>query len=97
VAHQQHFMNWVAWKVAHLFGDPEKENIDTLKLPGWLSIFSQDNVVTVPLIMLIFFTPILIWLGPQALGHESFTFNYIISMLILELQFGVFVTIIRTV
>jgi ascorbate PTS system EIIC component len=95
VAHQQHFMNWVAWKIAHLFGDPEKENIDDLKLPGWLSIFS-DNIVAVPLVMMLFFTPFLLWLGPQALGFETLSFKWLIAVLILELKFGVFVTIILT-
>lgn len=95
VGHQQHFMNWVAWKIAHLFGDPEKENIDHLKLPGWLNMFS-DNVVSVPIIMVLFFTPILIWLGPKALGFDSFTFKWFINALLLDLQFGVYVTIILT-
>ncbi len=95
VAHQQHFMNWIAWKTAHLFGDPEKENIDNLKLPGWLNVFS-DNVVSVPLIMILFFTPILVWLGPAALGFETFSFKYFIQVLLLDLQFGVYVTIILT-
>jgi PTS system ascorbate-specific IIC component len=95
VAHQQHLMNWVAWKIAPLFGDP-KDSIDDLEFPGWLSVFTQDNVVTVPLIMLVFFTPILVWLGPQALGFESFTFKWFLAVLILELKFGVFVTIILT-
>lgn len=95
VAHQQHFLNWVASKVSPFLGDPEAEDIDKLKLPGWLNVFS-DNVVAVPLIMVLFFTPILLWMGPQALGHESFTFKWFISMLLLELNFGVFVTIILT-
>ncbi|MGV8025633.1 MAG: PTS transporter subunit IIC [Anaerolineaceae bacterium] len=95
VAHQQHFMNWVAWKTAHLFGDPEKENIDNLKLPGWLNIFS-DNIVAVPLVMVFFFTPLLMWLGPAALGFDGFTFKYFIQVLLLDLSFGVYVTIILT-
>ena len=95
IAHQQHLMNWVASKVAPLIGDPKKDDIDNLKLPGWLSIFS-DNVVAIPLVMLVFFTPILIWLGPQSLGFESYSFKWLIQVILLELQFGVFVTIILT-
>ena len=95
VAHQQHLMNWVAWRVAHIFGDPKKDDIDQLKLPGWLNVFS-DNVVAVPLVMIIFFTPILIWLGPKALGFDGFTFKYWIQALLLDLSFGVYVTIILT-
>lgn len=95
VSHQQHLMDWVAYKVGHLFGDPEKEDIDKLNLPGWLGMFS-DNVVAIPLVMLLFFTPILVWLGPQALGFEGFTFKWFIEVLLLELKFGVFVTIILT-
>ncbi len=95
VSHQQHLMNWVSWKVAHIFGDPDKEDIDKLKLPGWLNVFS-DNVVAVPLIMVIFFTPILLWLGPAALGFEKMNFDYFIQVLLLDLQFGVYVTIILT-
>ena len=95
IAHQQHFMNWVASKVAPFIGDPEKDDIDQLNLPGWLNMFS-DNVVAIPLVMMVFFTPILLWLGPQALGFENFSFEYFINILLLDLKFGVFVTIILT-
>ncbi len=95
VAHQQHLMNWVASKVAPLIGDAKKDDIDNLKLPGWLSVLS-DNVVVIPLIMFIFFTPVLIWMGPKALGFDAFTFKWFIQALLLSIKFGVFVTIILT-
>ena len=95
IAHQQHLMNWVASKVAPFIGDPDKEDIDKLNLPGWLNMFS-DNVVAIPLVMMIFFTPVLIWLGPATLGFETFSFEYFISVLLINLKFGVFVTIILT-
>lgn len=95
IAHQQQLMNWVASKVAPFIGDPKKDDIDNLKLPGWLSMFG-DNVVAIPLIMFIFFTPILVWMGPKALGFDAFTFKWFIQVLLLAVKFGVFVTIILT-
>lgn len=95
IAHQQHLMNWVASKVAPLIGDPKKDDIDNLKLPGWLSVLS-DNVIVIPLIMFIFFTPLLVWMGPKALGFDTFSFKWFIQALLLSIKFGVYVTIILT-
>lgn len=95
IAHNQHLMNWLAAKLGPLFGDPEKDDIDKLKFPGWLSIFS-DNVVGVPLVMLLFMGPIIIALGPQVLNFDTYSLKYFIAWFKTIMQFGVYMVIIFT-
>lgn len=95
IAHNQHFLNWLASKLGPLFGDPEKDNIDKINFPGWLSIFS-DNVVGVPLVMLLFLGPIIIALGPKVLNFETYSLKYFITWFKTIMQFGVYMVIIFT-
>lgn len=94
VAHQQHLMNWVASKVAPKIGDP-KDSIDELPLPGWLSMFA-DNVVAVSLIMIVFFGPLLLLLGPERVGEMAGGTHWLIYILLTCLGFAVDVTVILT-
>ncbi|WP_067141125.1 PTS transporter subunit IIC [Oceanivirga salmonicida] len=52
VAHQQMFISYLASKFSHLFGNPEKDNIENKKLPESLNVF-QDNVIATLIIMFI--------------------------------------------
>ena len=52
VAHQQMFMNYVAYKVAPKIGNAEKDDIEKKKLPASLSIL-QDSVIATCLVMLL--------------------------------------------
>lgn len=52
VAHQQMFMSYLATKVSHKLGDPEKDNIENKELPEALNIF-QDNVISTLIVMFV--------------------------------------------
>ena len=61
IGHQQMFAVWLTDKVAGKLGDPEK-NLDTIKMPQWLSIF-HDNIVATGTLMMLFFGVIMTILG----------------------------------
>lgn len=81
VGHNQQIGIWFFSKIAHLFGNPEKEDAEHLKLPNWLTIFNH-NVASVAIIMLLFVTAFMAPLGIsgiQALaGKSTHWINYII-------------------
>ncbi|WP_244833518.1 PTS ascorbate transporter subunit IIC [Clostridium sp. BJN0001] len=97
VGHQQMFGIWLTDKIAGKIGNKEK-SIEHLKLPGFLSIFT-DNVVATGLLMIIFFGIIMGILGPDLLHNidagfaadRSFVF-YIIEK---SLNFAVYLSILQ--
>lgn len=52
VAHQQMFVDYLAYKIAPKIGDPEKDDIEKKKLPSSLN-FLQDSIIATALVMLI--------------------------------------------
>ena len=65
--HQQMFGIFLVSKIAKKIGDPKK-SLETLKLPGFLSIFNE-NMVATGVLMTIFFGTIITILGPD-LMHQ---------------------------
>ncbi|NMB60832.1 MAG: PTS transporter subunit IIC [Chloroflexi bacterium] len=92
VAHQQHLMNWVAWKVAPKIGDP-KQSIEKIKFPAWLDEFRKVEV-SVPLVMFIIFTPLLLLLGSSELRELSGMPGYL-YVPIVAISFGAYVLIMN--
>lgn len=64
VAHQQMFMNYVAYKLAPKIGSAEKDDIEKKKLPDSLN-FLQDNIIATALIMFISVAVIMLVVGPE--------------------------------
>lgn len=98
IGHQQMGAVWLASKVAGKIGDKEK-SVEKVKMPKWLSMFS-DNVVTTGTLMLIFFGIIMVILGEPYLRKIDPTFpanlafpTYIISK---SLSFAVYLFILMS-
>lgn len=84
VAHQQMFMNYVAYKVAPKIGNAEKDDIEKKKLPESLN-FLQDNIIATALIMFISVAVIMLVIGSEnvdalrtALGQGGLTNNIVL-------------------
>ena len=75
VAHQQMFMDWVAYKVAPKIGDPKKDDIEKKKMPKSLN-FLQDSIIATALVMFVSAAIIMIAAGPEQVawlrGEEAF-------------------------
>lgn len=69
VAHQQMFGVLLTNKFAHKFGKKE-DDIANMKLPGVLSIFS-DNIVSIAILLLMFLGPIMFLVGPETLAKAD--------------------------
>lgn len=95
IGHNQQLGIWFFSKFAHIFGDPEKEDCENLKLPGWLSIFN-NNVVSVAVIMIIFMGAFMAPLGISGIQELSKGQNWIIYLLILGVKFSMNMVILLT-
>jgi len=75
VAHQQMFMDYIAYKLAPKLGDPEKDDIEKKKMPTSLN-FLQDSIVATAIIMFISVAVICLVIGNEQLnwlrGAEGF-------------------------
>lgn len=99
VGHQQMLGVWIADKIAGKIGNKEK-SVESIELPGWLSMFN-DNVVATSTLMLIFFGIIMIILGkPYLMKTDSANFPatlafpvYILSKALL---FSVYLVVLMT-
>ena len=88
VAHQQMFMDYVAYKVAPKIGNPEKDDIEKKKLPASLN-FLQDSVLATLLCMIIATAVVMLVIGKDGVdalrgadGFNNGTYkNSIIFML----------------
>ena len=67
VGHSQMFGIWLTDKFAHKFGDAE-DSVESVKLPGVLSVLS-DNIVGSSVLMLIMFGSILAIVGSDAMNQ----------------------------
>lgn len=95
--HQQMFGIWFVSKIAGKIGD-KKKSIESLKLPGFLSIFNE-NVVATGILMLVFFGAIITILGPDLMHKidKSFSKEQNFAFYIVEksFNFAVFLTILQ--
>lgn len=62
VAHQQMFVDYIAYKVAPKIGNPEKDDIEKKKMPESLN-FLQDNIIATALVMFISAAVIMLVVG----------------------------------
>lgn len=95
VGHNQQLGIWFFGKFAHVFGNPEKEDAENLKLPGWLTIFN-NNVASTCIIMLLFVGSFMLPLGVsgiQKLAGKTHWLNYIIFT---GINFSMYMVILLT-
>ncbi len=64
VAHQQMFVDYVAYKVAPFLGNPEKDDIEKKKMPTSLNVF-QDNIIATMLVMFVSIAVIFFVIGVE--------------------------------
>lgn len=97
LGHQQMLGVWVTDKVAGKIGNAEN-NLENIKLPGWLSIFN-DSVVASSILMILFFGVIMGVLGEDYMRQldKGFKANSDFSIYILSksLLFAVYLSILR--
>lgn len=93
VAHQQHLMNWLAWKIGPKLGKPE-ESVNLIRFPAWLEDL-KESTVSVPIVMGLFFTPMLVLLGAERVKAISGMQNWLLYIPIVAISFGAFVTLIN--
>lgn len=95
--HQQMFGIYIVSKIAKKIGNREK-SLETLKLPGYLSIFNE-NVVATGILMFIFFGAIISVLGSDLMHviDKSYSDKQSFLFYILEksLNFAVYLTILQ--
>ena len=97
IGHQQMFGAWIAYKVAGIIGNKEKD-VNEVNLPGFLSIFN-DNVVSNVLIMTVFVGGIMTVMHIMFPGVWEYNESkYFIGTYIFEkcAYFAVYITIILT-
>ena len=92
IGHNQTLAFWFYSKFAHLFGDPEKEDAEKLKLPGWLAIF-DNNVIGVALLMTVFCGIFLFSLGWEG-ARTVAGYNPIIYIFMVGVQFSGYMCVI---
>lgn len=97
IGHQQMFGVWLTDKIAGKVGNKEK-SIEDLKLPGFLSIFS-DNVVATGILMMAFFGAIMGVLGADLLHKIDPGFaknqNFLFYIVEKSLNFAVYLSILQ--
>lgn len=95
--HQQMFGIWFVSKIAGKIGD-KKKSIESLKLPGFLSIFNE-NVVATGILMLFFFGAIITILGPDMMHKIDKSFaqeqNFAFYIVEKSFNFSVYLTILQ--
>lgn len=97
IGHQQMFGVWLTDKIAGKVGNKEK-TIEDLKLPGFLSIFS-DNVVATGTLMMAFFGIIIGILGKDLMLTIDSSFkaqtNFVFYIIEKSLYFAVYLSILQ--
>ena len=95
IAHNQMLGIWFFGKIARFFGDPETEDAEKLKLPGWFNIFS-NNVVSVAIIMAIFIGGFAATLGPERLAKLAGKAHWSLYLINTGITFSMYMVIILT-
>ncbi|MBQ9159101.1 MAG: hypothetical protein IJ136_07250 [Erysipelotrichaceae bacterium] len=73
VGHQEMLGILLTSKLAPKLGK-EEDNFENLKMPGWLSIFS-DNIVSTSLLMLLFMGIVMLIIGPETMSQFDASYN----------------------
>lgn len=73
VGHQEMLGILLTSKLAPKLGK-EEDNFENLKMPGWLSIFS-DNIVSTSLLMLLFMGIVMLIIGPETMSQFDGSYN----------------------
>lgn len=98
--HQQMLGVWITDKIAGIFGsiESDKQDIENLKFPKFLSLFN-DNIVATSIIVIVFFGIIMLLIGPGMMHKIDPTFNnntnFIFYILKKSLSFTVYLTILQ--
>lgn len=95
VGHNQQVGIWFFGKFAHIFGNPEKDDAENLKLPGWLSIFN-NNVTSTCLIMIIFVGAFMMPLGISGIQELAGKTHWVNFIIYLGIKFSMYMVILLT-
>lgn len=87
IGHNQMFGIWFFSKFSHLFGDPEKDNAENLKLPGWLKIFN-NNVTSIAIVMSLFVGGFLLSIGIDNVQEFTGNKHWLVYIVNLGLTFS---------
>jgi ascorbate PTS system EIIC component len=93
--HQQMVADYLAFRFGHLFGNWETENVEKIKLPGWLAIF-QDNIIATSVVMVVFISGFALAIGETTITKVSGGQNWMVFTIFLGIKFAVAITIILT-
>lgn len=93
VGHNQQLGIWFYGKFAHLFGNPEKEDAENLKLPGILNILN-NNVASVAIIMLVFVGAFMAPLGIAGIKELAGGVHWINYLVLIGIQFSMYMVIL---
>lgn len=93
IAHNQMFGIWFFSKIAKYFGDPEKDDAENLKLPGWLGIFNH-NVTAIAIIMTVFTGGFLLTIGTSNVQELAGNQHWMIFIMNLGLKFSMYMVIL---
>jgi len=79
IGHQQMFGSYLAYKVAPLLGDKEKD-VEEIELPNWLAFF-QDTIVASSIILIVFVSVIMLALGKEVVSTMAGSTYWIIYII----------------
>lgn len=93
IGHNQQLGIWLYGKVAHLFGNPETEDAENLKLPGWLAIFN-NSVTSTAVIMTVFVTAFMAPLGISGIQEMAGKTHWLVYIIMIGVQFSMYMVIL---
>lgn len=93
IGHNQMFGIWFFSKIAGFFGDPDKDDAENMKLPGWLGIFNH-NVTAIAIIMTVFVGGFLLSIGPANVQKMAGEQHWLIYIFYLGLKFSMYMVIL---
>ena len=95
LGHQQMLKDWRTAKLAHLFGDPKKDDFEKNELPGWLAIL-DDNIIATTVIMFVFIFAIMMAMGIPAVTEMAAGTHWLLYIVLTATSFSVYITVILT-